>query len=186
VFSGISLFTTAVLLIYLGYKAFRASREDKNNNPRPHGSTYSIHTQGYFWLVNMFVAGTFHIVTFTLTPEDLVQSFGFFLMVDHLRTDSVLPGASCYLQGFLINSGDISTSIWSFVIAMHTFFLLAGGRTYRAWAAEKSTSGKARWFLCLGIWSFVFFIGIIGPAAIARFYPEKGPFCTALKNHNSL
>jgi hypothetical protein len=174
---GLSLFATSTLLIYLGYKAYRASREEVDPNPGPNRTTYSIHTQGYFWLVNMFVAGTPQVYQFVLTPEDLVQSFGLFLVTDSLRKNSVIPGPACYLQGFLINTGDISTSIWSFVIAVHTFFLLAGGRNYRAWVAEKSTSGKARWIISVAIWSFVTFIGIIGPAAIERLYPQKGPFC---------
>jgi hypothetical protein len=84
------------------------------------------------------------------------------------------------VQGLFIQSGDIASSIWSFVIAFHTFFLLAGGRRWRAWVAEKSTAGKARWILCFLIWFFVLFIGVIGLILIEKLYPEKGPFCDAL------
>lgn len=100
-----------------------------------------------------------------------------FLSTDSLIKNAVIPGPMCTLQGFLIQSGDIASSIWAFVIAFHTFFLLAGGRNWRAWVAEKSTSGKARWILCLGIWFVVLFIGVIGLILIEKMYPEKGPFC---------
>ena len=91
--------------------------------------------------------------------------------------NSLMTGPGCTLQGFLINSGDISSAIWSFVIALHTFTLLAGGHKWRCWVAEKTESGKSRWAVCLGIWAFVFLIGAIGPVVIERLHPEKGPFC---------
>jgi hypothetical protein len=88
-----------------------------------------------------------------------------------------MTGPGCTLQGFLINSGDIASAIWSFVIALHTFTLLAGGPKWRGWAAEKTASGKARWVMCAGIWSFVFFIGAVGPVIIETLHPENGPYC---------
>ena len=95
-----------------------------------------------------------------------------------LAKNSVHSGPSCTLQGFLINSGDIASAIWSFVIAVHTFFLLAGVHRWRSWVADKSTAGKGRWILCVGVWLFVLFIGVIGLILIEPLHPEKGPFCT--------
>jgi hypothetical protein len=80
------------------------------------------------------------------------------------------------MQGFLINSGDVASAIWSFIIAVHTFVLLTGGRKWGPWVAEKSTAGLFRWILCLGIWLFVIFIGTIG-FAIEKTHPHRGPFC---------
>lgn len=105
-----------------------------------------------------------------------MQSLGLFLVTNHLVLNSILPGPICTLQGFLINSGDIASAIWSFVIAVHTFFLLAGGRRWRTWVAEKSMSGKGRWILCIGIWLFILFIGVIGLILIEK-VTHKGPFC---------
>jgi len=76
----------------------------------------------------------------------------------------------------LINSGDVASAIWSFIIAVHTFFLLAGGRSWRAWVAEKSTGGLTRWFISAGVWLFVILIGTIG-FGIERATPNRGPFC---------
>ena len=51
----------------------------------------------------------------------------------------------------LINSGDIASALWSLVIAVRTWFLLAGGEKWRCWATEKSCTGKGGWLLCLGL-----------------------------------
>jgi hypothetical protein len=88
-----------------------------------------------------------------------------------------MSGTGCTLQGFFINSGDVASAIWSFVIAVHTFVLLAGNRKWSNWVAEKTESGKGRWVVCLGLWGFVFGIGALGPVVIQRVNPEKGPYC---------
>lgn len=88
------------------------------------------------------------------------------------------PGFACSVQGFFINVGDVASSIWSFVIALHTFLLLAGGQRSRAWASEKSTMGKGRWIFCLGVWAAICFLGLIGPLVIEP-ATGKGPFCTS-------
>ena len=110
---------------------------------------------------------------------DLVQSIGWALSAYNLQKDSLLPGFACDVQGFFINVGDSSSSIWALVIAIHTLLLLAGGQRSRLWAAEKSTSGKARWILCGCIWATVIFLGLIGPIVIQRLpsNSDKGPFC---------
>jgi hypothetical protein len=56
--SGISLFASSTLLILLvhkGLKDYFASRQPGSSAARMRGT--SIHTQGYFWLVNLFIAG---------------------------------------------------------------------------------------------------------------------------------
>ena len=57
--SGISFFATSSLLISLAYKGFKdyVSRRPGSQSPGIRGN--SIHTQGYFWLVNLFIAGIF-------------------------------------------------------------------------------------------------------------------------------
>ena len=107
---------------------------------------------------------------------DLIQSIGWVLSSYNLARNSLWPGVACSVQGFFINSGDVGSSVWSLVIAIHTVLLLAGGQRTRIWATEKSTSGKGRWILALCIWLSIIFLGIIGPLAIEKIYPDKGPF----------
>ena len=110
--------------------------------------------------------------------QDFVQSIGWALSSYNLAHDRLWPGFTCDLQGFLINVGDVGSSIWSLVIAIHTVLLLAGGQRTRIWAAEKSTGGKGRWVFCICIWLSIVFLGLIGPLVIQRIYSDKkGPFC---------
>lgn len=106
-----------------------------------------------------------------------MQSLGDILGGVTLSRNSLMTGPGCTLQGFLINCGDVASAIWSFVIALHTFTLLAGGRKWGGWVAEKTASGKTRWVVCLGLWCFVFLIGAIGPVVFERLKPENGPYC---------
>jgi hypothetical protein len=110
------------------------------------------------------------------TP-DFFQGIGLLTVLDSLVRDAVRASPLCTLQGFLINSGDVSSALWSFVISVHTFTLLAGGRKWRAWAAEHSTGGRGRWFFAAGVWLFVIFISTIG-FGIEKATPDRGPFCT--------
>jgi hypothetical protein len=182
--SSVSLFATSSLLSLLAWKAFKEYRNSRKPGTLSSAlrGTYSIHTQGYFWLVNLFIAGIGKHCRYWLIILDFVQCLGLVIVGHALAKNSVHSGPSCTLQGFLINSGDIGSAIWSFVIAFHTFFLLAGGRKWRTWVAEKSMSGKGRWFLCIGIWLFIIFIGVIGLILIEPLNPEKGPFCIFLLN----
>jgi len=111
---------------------------------------------------------------------EFVQCLGSSITANHFMRNAVLPGPSCTLQGILVECGDVASSLWSFVIAAHTFILLAGGPRIRAWVADKGTSGKARWILCIGIWLSVVFLSVIGPLLIRRLSPENGPFCISI------
>jgi hypothetical protein len=115
---------------------------------------------------------------------EFVQCLGSSITTDHLIHNNVLPGPGCTLQGILVECGDVASSLWSFVIAAHTFILLAGGPRIKAWIAEKGTSGKARWILCIAIWLVAVFLSLIGPILIRRLYPENGPFCISILSFN--
>jgi heme/copper-type cytochrome/quinol oxidase subunit 3 len=134
--------------------------------------------QGFFWLVNLFVSGIdFKMIM--LIPSDFINSLGA-VTGDQLSTNSVHSGPLCTAQAAMLQIGATASACWSFAIAAYTFILLAGGPHWRAWAVEKSTSGKARWVLCIGIWFGVFFLGIIAPVIIQHLNPDKPPFCMIL------
>lgn len=108
--------------------------------------------------------------------SDFINSLGA-VTGDQLSTNSVHAGPICTVQAALLQIGATASACWSFVIAVYTFILLAGNPHWRAWAVEKSTFGKARWVLCIGIWSGVSFLGIIAPIIIQNLNPDKPPFC---------
>jgi len=43
--------------------------------------------------------------------------------------------------------------------------------------ADKTASGKLRWIVCAGIWTFVYGLSAIGPVFLQNLHPENGPFC---------
>ena len=179
-----SALTTSALLIYLAISDFKAWRLSKTGRKRDSYfrqlSRAKFKNQGYFWLVNLFFAG----IEPNLQPHlshvlipDFVQSIGWALSSYNLAHNRLWPGFACNVQGFFINVGDVGSSVWSLVIAIHTVLLLVGGQRTRVWAAEKSTGGKGRWILCLSIWASLIFLGLIGPLAVEKIHPDRGPFC---------
>ena len=115
----------------------------------------------------------------SVLTADFIQALGWTLISYHLAHNSVIPSPACTIQGILINTGDLSSAIWSFVIAVHTFLVLTGGKDWGEWAARKSLQGKARWIICAGVWFAVVFLGVIGIVAIERISPVDGPFCVS-------
>ena len=107
----------------------------------------------------------------------MIQSLGWALSAYNLARDSLWPGFACDVQGFFINVGDVGSSLWSLVIAIHTVLLLAGTQRTRAWAAEASTTGKGRWIVVASVWGLVIGIGLCGPLIIEPLQPWNGPFC---------
>ena len=181
-----SMIATASLLFYLAwknlsgwYRSFRYG--DANSVASRRGSQISVgpFTElGYFWLVNLFISGRKKNIWCFSNNLDLIQSIGWTLVAYHLHKNAVLPGLACTVQGILINSGDVASAVWAFVIAIHTTMLFVGGPKWGDRAVNLSVRGKARWFICLGVWSGVLFIGFIGMGVSQT--PEKGPFCMSL------
>lgn len=108
---------------------------------------------------------------------------GRFLVAHTLVNNSIFPGHFCNLQGVLLNIGDVAAALWSFVIATHTFLLLAGGRKWRAWISDFSTSGKGRWLVSVTVWFTALFIATVGLFLVQNIHPERGPFCIILRRY---
>jgi Slime mold cyclic AMP receptor len=77
----------------------------------------------------------------------------------------VHAGRFCAAQGALKNAGNVSTSLWTLVIAIHTFTLVF---------LKVRVPQKVLYATLVLVWLFVGFLVILGPAALQR--PEKGPF----------
>ena len=107
-----------------------------------------------------------------------MQALGSTLSTHGLVVNSVMPGPYCTFQGLVLQCGLLGGAIWTFVVTLNTFILIAGGPSRRAWIVEKSASGKGRWIICIGIWTFILFIGLFGLLFIQPFHPEKGTYCT--------
>jgi hypothetical protein len=94
-----------------------------------------------------------------------------------------MPGPFCTFQGVVLQIGLLAGPIWTLVVTINTFLIVAGGPRRRAWVTEKSASGKARWILCFGIWTFILFIALFGLIFIEPFHPENGNYCIPLSSN---
>lgn len=110
-----------------------------------------------------------------LTVSDFLESFFALFISRYLTTNSLVTGPYCTFQAVGLISGVLGSAIWTLVVTVNTFLLLAGGRNTRAWLIEKSNSGWGRWVFCVAIWMFIIFSGLFG--FIEPLDPNKGPYC---------
>ena len=118
------------------------------------------------------------LLTITLTVSDFIESFSGLFVTRYLTTNTLIRGPYCTTQAVGLIIGVLGSAIWTFVITVNTFLLLAGGRNIRAWVIEKSNSGWERWVLCFVLWLFILISGLFG--FIEPLDPAKGPYCMTL------
>jgi hypothetical protein len=107
-----------------------------------------------------------------------VQSFQILVFtIRAVSTGSVEAGPFCTFQGLFLELGELAGAVWVFVVAVHTFLLIACGRRCREWVARKSTSGKGRWCVVIAVWAWVLVNGLYGIIIVEPLHPELGPFC---------
>ena len=159
------------MLCFLAYQEIRAKfylpHKARRSHPTP---------QGYFWLVQLFIAGIPVSLFHADRDPDFIQSFTSLFAIRYLTTNQLITGPYCTFQAVGLISGDIGSALWTFVITVNTFLLLAGGRNTRAWVIEKSNSGWGRWVVCIVVWLFILFSGLFGFIFIDPL-SDKGPYC---------
>jgi len=97
--------------------------------------------------------------------SDFLQAVGTLMSSTWVRDNAVVFGETCTAQGVIKEMADVSSAIWTMVIAIHTFFLLV---------LEVKLRTFILWTTLFGGWSAIFAIVISGPAL--RQSAEKGPF----------
>jgi hypothetical protein len=106
-FSLLSCIATLGLLGFLAYR-FIAGRNDRQA---------PLYKNQYMLLI------------FSLVLADFQCDLGFFLDVIWLhRKQIVAPSVSCFIQGWLVNIGDLGSGFFVFAIACHTFYNVVCGR----------------------------------------------------------
>jgi hypothetical protein len=170
---GLSCVATFSFLCFLSYQTIKA----RFSGDPPASAVRNSTPQGYFWLVQLFIAGISRTPrTRKLTVSDFVESFSALLCSRYLTTNSLITGPYCTVQAVGLIFGVLASAIWTFVFTVNTFLLLAGGRNTRAWLIEKSNSGWERWVVCFALWIFILFSALFG--FIEPLDPNKGPYCT--------
>jgi len=169
---SISCAASFSLLCFFAYQTIKA----RATRDRGASAIRTSIPQGYFWLVQLFIAGILPAPSRPKTKiPDFIESFSGLFVLRYLTTSSLITGPYCTFQAVGLIAGVIGSAIWTLVITLNTFLLLAGGRNTRAWVIEKTNSGWARWVLCIAIWAFILFGALFG--FIEGSSPEKGPYC---------
>lgn len=109
----------------------------------------------------------FLILIYNLLVADLHQSIAFALNSTWINRNAVLVDTkTCWAQGFFVSTGDLSSSIFITLIAVHTFLSVVKG--YRP--------SQRTLYLSIGLaWLFVYFISTL-PIAITNNGREHGGF----------
>lgn len=99
----------------------------------------------------------FLVLIYNLFLADMHQSGAFLLNSVWVSKDGILVGTPvCFLQGWLVSTGDLSSSCFIAAIAVHTYFTVVRGYRPPQWALNVTI---------VGIWTFVYGITIVGIAA---------------------
>ncbi|KAH7406148.1 G protein-coupled glucose receptor regulating Gpa2-domain-containing protein [Phaeosphaeria sp. MPI-PUGE-AT-0046c] len=148
VFAMMSLLSVTVLLGFITHRLFAWRR---------HYREYV----GY----NQYV-----ILIYNLLLADLQQSIAFSISFHWLRIDAILaPTASCFIQGWFLNLGDVASGFFVLAIAVHTWLGVVKG--YKL---------PYIWFVIgiLGIWFVSLVLTALGPALYQeRFFARAGGWC---------
>jgi hypothetical protein len=107
----------------------------------------------------------FLILIYNLLIADLHQSIAFALNSTWINRNAILVDTkTCWAQGFFVSTGDLSSSMFIMLIAVHTFFSVIKG--YRP-------SQRLLYLAIVLVWLFVYFISAL-PIAITNNGREHG------------
>ena len=107
-----------------------------------------------------------------LLIADFFQGLSFTISFHWITVDGILaPSNACFAQGFLLNLGDISSGLFVFYIALHTFFTAVKGRRIPQTLFAS---------MVVFIWLFCLLLTAIGPIQHKRdYFVKAGAWCWA-------
>jgi hypothetical protein len=102
----------------------------------------------------------FLILIYNLLLADMHQAAAFLLNGVWLNNDAILVGTpTCFVQGWLVSTGDLSSSLFISAIAIHTYMSIV---------LRRQPSQKVLYGGIIGIWLFVYIISIAPIAATSN------------------
>ncbi|KIJ56036.1 hypothetical protein M422DRAFT_23475 [Sphaerobolus stellatus SS14] len=114
---------------------------------------------------NSFISKHIAIFITCLLFSDLIQSIAGLTQVKWAMEGKIYDGRACKIQASTLVMGDLGSTIWSCVIAAHTFSGIA---------LNKPWSRLAVWMITIGGWLFVIVLTFIAPLGIQS--ASKGPY----------
>ncbi|KAJ4286104.1 hypothetical protein N0V90_013453 [Kalmusia sp. IMI 367209] len=110
------------------------------------------------------------ILIYNLLLADLQQSVAFVITFHWLKLDKILaPTAPCFIQGWFLHIGDVSSGFFVLAIAIHTWLgVVKGYRMPYTWLVAS----------IVGIWFAAVLLTVLGPAMHGdRFFTRAGGWC---------
>ena len=100
------------------------------------------------------------LLVFNLTVADCIQGSGFVISFYWNSKGKIVNSSNwCFTQGFLVHLGDVSSGLFVFAIAMHTWLQLMVHKPIK--------TGHVIW-ASLGMWTIAVFLAIITPVLRGR------------------
>ncbi|KAF8856585.1 hypothetical protein BDZ45DRAFT_552233, partial [Acephala macrosclerotiorum] len=109
------------------------------------------------------------LLIYNLLLADLQQSIAFLLSFHWIAKNGILaPTAVCFLQGWMVQVGDVSSGMWVLAIALHTWYSVTGRKL-----------GYFSFTCCVVlIWVFILMLAVIGPIAHKNtYFVNTGAWC---------
>lgn len=187
----ISFFSSSILFLYLVFKLLSWHLYIKNRRPsqtqQPTGSIqraidFTLGIDGVFTdngdgqavpsSASQVQAlekhpNQFLVLIVNLLLADMHQGVAFFLNAEWLRRDAVVVGTpTCFVQGLFVSLGDLASSMFITVIAVHTYLSVV---------RRRQVPQRALYLAIAAIWVFVYAISFL-PIAGTRNGAEHGGF----------
>ncbi|KAK5998864.1 hypothetical protein PT974_01248 [Cladobotryum mycophilum] len=194
VLACISFVCSALLFIYLSYKLviwhfsirhqqdeeFRRQHEDyqeeeqveqkpeeHRRNSSQHAKDFTLGIDGPPIKLSRSSPNQFLILIYNLLLADLHQSLAFTLNGRWLYSNGIIVGTpTCFTQGLFVSTGDLSSSLFITLVAIHTYLSVVKG--YRP-------SQKVLYSTIGLVWFFVYFVSVL-PIIITRNGASVGGF----------
>lgn len=126
----------------------------------------------------------FLILLLNLLLADMHQGVAFFLMVEWLRLDEIRVGtATCFAQGLFISTGDLASSCFITIIAIHAYLSIV---------KRIKPSNKVVYLTIGAVWLFVYLISILPIVATKNgrsaggFFVRAGSWCWMNNEYSEL
>ncbi|KAI5364713.1 Putative G protein-coupled receptor GPR1 [Septoria linicola] len=146
VLAFVSLVSSSALCIHLGYHLFTWKQRSQVR-------------------ANQFV-----VLIFNLILADVQQSVAFVINARWVHGDGIVIGTwACWAQGWFVSTGDLSSGLFTFAIAVHSLSDIV---------FDYRLSHRMFRLALLGLWSFNYLCAVIGLAMHpADFYVRAGAWC---------
>jgi hypothetical protein len=98
----------------------------------------------------------FLVLLYNLLIADMHQALAFLINGVWVASDAIQVGSPvCFLQGWLVSTGDMSGGLFLSAIAIHTYMAVVWDRKPPQWAVYAGV---------IGIWVFTYFMAALGIA----------------------